>query len=173
MKRSKPILRGAIVAMTREHVIGVDGGLPWHYTEDLKRFKRRTMGCAVIMGRVTWDSIERKALPGRRNIVISRSDVPSVEHYHGIELAIDACNDQDLWVIGGAQIYRTALPHLNLLDITYVPDVIEREDAARFPEIDMACWTASEESKLPGDKGLVNVIYSADAPTTTDQIQSV
>ena len=152
-------LRGAIVAMTRQRVIGVDGGLPWHYSEDLKRFKQRTMGYVVIMGRVTWDSIGRKALPGRRNIVISRSDVSQVEHYHDIKSALDACNDQNLWVIGGAQIYHAAMPYLNLLDVTWVPDVIEREDAVRFPQIDPSCWSAIEETTLPGDESLTNVIY--------------
>ena len=62
--------------MTRDRVIGVDGAMPWHYSEDLKRFKRRTMGCAILMGRVTWDSIGREELPGRRTLVISRSVVP-------------------------------------------------------------------------------------------------
>ena len=150
-------LRGAIVAMTRDRVIGVDGGMPWHYSEDLKRFKRRTMGCAVIMGRVTWDAIGRKELPGRRNIVISRSVVAGVEHYDGIEQAMEACREQDLWVIGGEQIYRVAMGYLNLLDITWVPDVIERDDVARFPEIDGACWRAVEESEV-GEE-LVNVVY--------------
>ena len=152
-------LRGAIVAMTRDRVIGVDGGMPWHYGEDLKRFKRRTMGCAVIMGRVTWDAIGRKELPGRRNIVISRSVVAGVEHYDGIEQAMEACREQDLWVIGGEQIYRAAMGYLNLLDITWVPDVIERGDVARFPEIDGGCWTAEDELTLPGNAGLVNIIF--------------
>ena len=150
-------LRGAIVAMTRDRVIGVDGGMPWHYSEDLKRFKRRTLGCAVIMGRVTWDAIGRKELPGRRNIVISRSVVAGVEHYGGIEQAMEACREQDLWVIGGEQIYRAAMEYLNLLDITWVPDVIERDDVARFPEIDLSCWRTVEESKV--GEGLVNVVY--------------
>ncbi len=159
MAREKGRLRGAIVAMTRDHVIGVDGKLPWHYSEDLKRFKQRTMGCAVIMGRVTWDSIGRKALPGRRNIVLSRSEVAGVECYDSIEKAIAACEDQDLWVMGGAQIYSAAMEYLNLLDITWVPDVIAREDAVRFPRIDPACWSAVEKTALPGDKGLNNTIY--------------
>ena len=152
-------LRGAIVAMTRDRVIGVDGGMPWHYGEDLKRFKRRTLGCAVIMGRVTWDAIGRKELPGRRNIVISRSVVAGVEHYGGIEPAMEACREQDLWVIGGEQIYRVAMEYLNLLDITWVPDVIERDDVARFPEIDGGCWTAESELALPGNVGLTNIVY--------------
>ena len=152
-------LRGAIVAMTRERVIGVDGGLPWHYSEDLKRFKRRTMGCAVVMGRVTWDSIGRKALPGRRNIVISRAGLSGVEHYGSVEQAIEACQDRDLWVIGGGQIYKAAMPYLNLLDVTWVPDNIELDDAVRFPQIDSSCWTAAEELALPCGKGLINVVY--------------
>lgn len=149
--------------MTRERVIGVDGGVPWHYSEDLKRFKHRTMGCAVIMGRVTWDSIGRKALPGRRNIVISRAKVAGVEHYRSIEHAIAACNAGDLWVIGGGQIYRAALPHLNLLDITHVPDhapdMITCDDVVRFPRIDSAHWKAMKKSTLPGGAGLTNVVY--------------
>ena len=164
MKKSNPLMRGAIVAMsgkflTDGQVIGVDGVLPWHYSSDLKRFQKRTMDCAVIMGRKTWDSIGRKALPDRRNIVISRSDVPGVEHYHDISSAIEACNDQDLWVIGGAQIYQAAMPYLNLLDITYVPDVIDRDDAVKFPEIHYSDWRWKRRNKVPNDKRLVYIIY--------------
>ncbi|MGI9310482.1 MAG: dihydrofolate reductase [bacterium] len=144
--------------MTRARVIGVDGKLPWHYGDDLKRFKRRTIGCAVLMGRVTWDSLGRSPLPGRRNIVVSRAPLPGVEHYRGIEPALRACADDDLWVIGGAQIYRAALAHLNLLDVTYVPDSIERNDAVKFPPIDPQQWEANEETTF-GDADLRNVIY--------------
>ncbi|WP_424946354.1 dihydrofolate reductase [Candidatus Spongiihabitans sp.] len=139
--------------------IGIDGGLPWHYSEDLKRFKRRTMGCAVIMGRVTWDSIGRKALPGRRNIVISRSDVSGVEHYDSIEKAISACGNEDLWVIGGAQIYEAAMAYLNVLDITLVPDIIDRDDVVKPPYIDLSCWTAVWKRHPVGKKGLAITIY--------------
>jgi dihydrofolate reductase len=152
-------LRGAIAAMTRDNIIGIDGGLPWRYSDDLKRFKQRTMGSAIIMGRVTWDSIGQRQLSGRRNIVISRSTLPDVEHYNDVHQAFDACQDQDLWVIGGGQIYRASMPWLNLLDITYVPDVIRRQDVIRFPRIDPSCWTAVEEQVLPGDSGLTNIIY--------------
>ena len=154
-------LRGAIVAMTRDHIIGVDGAMAWHYSEDLKRFKRRTMGCVVVMGRVTWDSIGHKKLPGRRNIVISRSEIPNVECYTSIEQALAACRNEDLWFIGGAQIYRAAMGYFNLLDVTLVPDVIERKDAARFPEIDVARWRAVEESELPGDGDLITFVYKS------------
>lgn len=152
-------LRGAIVAMTRERVIGVDGGVPWHYGEDLKRFKRRTMGCAVIMGRVTWDSIGRKALPGRRNVVISRSGVPNVECYGGVAQAIKAYPKRKIWVIGGGEIYKEAMPYLDFLDVTFVPKSITRADAIKFPEIDKSCWRKGKKNKVPGEDGLYYVIY--------------
>jgi len=108
-------LRGAIVAMTRDRVIGVDGKLPWHYPQDLRRFKQRTMNCAIIMGRVTWDSIDRNPLPGRRNIVISRSGVTGAECHPTIAAALNACAGIDTWFIGGAQIYQAAMPYIEVL----------------------------------------------------------
>lgn len=153
--KSRTPLRGAIVAMTPDdslgwkHVIGVDGGLPWHHSGDLKRFKKRTMGCIVIMGRVTWDSIGRKKLPGRRNIVISRSKVPCVEHYDNVEQAIEAYPKRKIWVIGGAQIYRAAMSYLDLLDVTYVPECITQGNVVKFPEIDKSCWTIGKKNKVP------------------------
>ena len=164
MKRSKPPLRGAIVAMTYgflkwNQIIGVDGALPWHCSGDLKRFRKRTMGCVVIMGRKTWDSIGRKALPGRRNVVISRSEVPDVEHYDSVEKAINAYPKRRIWVIGGGEIYREAMPYLNLLDITYVREPVCRTDAVKFPEIDPSCWHNGNKITMPGEKDLYYVIY--------------
>lgn len=152
-------LRGAIVAMTRDRVIGKGGKLPWHYPEDLKRFKQRTMGCAVIMGRVTWDSLNRKPLPGRRNIVISRSDVAGVECHNGVAAALEACGEKDAWVIGGAQIYQAAMGHIDLLDVTFVPDVVNGNDLVRFPEIDSNLWRVANKEKLPGENELVSISY--------------
>lgn len=159
-------LRGAIVAMTPDnslcwkHVIGIDGGLPWHYSGDLKRFKKRTMGCVVIMGRVTWDSIGCKKLPGRRNIVISRAQVPGVEHYDNVEQAINAYPKRRVWIIGGGQIYRAAMPYLNLLDITYVPEFITHRNVVRFPDFDKSCWTGGKRKyKVPGKQNLHYLIF--------------
>lgn len=149
-------LRGAIVAMTRDRVIGVDGKLPWHYPEDLRRFKQRTMGCAVVMGRVTWDSLNRKPLPGRRNIVISRAGVAGVECYDGVAAAIAACGDEDLWIIGGAQTYQAAMEYIDVLDVTFVPDVVEG-DVVRFPDVDWGRWRVDTRATV-GD-GLENVVY--------------
>lgn len=144
--------------MTEDRVIGLDGGIPWYYPEDLKRFKRITMGAAIIMGRLTWESINCRALPGRRNVVISRNPVQSVEHYDRIERALAACNDQDIWVIGGGQIYQAAFEWLTRLDITYVPDHIDRPDAALFPVIDPQVWQATETARTKGPE-LTHVTY--------------
>ena len=80
---------GAIVAISANGVIGKDGDLPWHYSEDLKRFKQLTLDSTIIMGRNTWDSLPRKPLPKRRNIVITRRGVEGVENYSSIEEALE------------------------------------------------------------------------------------
>ena len=156
--RSSAPTRGAIAAMTEDRVIGLDGGIPWRYPEDLKRFKRITMNSAIIMGRLTWESIHCRALPGRRNIVISRNPVQAVEHYDDLHRALAACNDQDIWVIGGGQIYQAAFEWLTWLDITYVPDRIDRPDAVRFPVIDPKVWQVAETTRPEGSE-LTHIIY--------------
>lgn len=152
-------LRGAIVAMNKDNVIGVDGTLPWHYSADLKRFKARTMGGIVVMGRHTWESIGSRPLPGRRNIVVSRKGVADVECYPDIVSVMQACGESDTWFIGGGQIYRAAFQLLNLLDITLVPDEVVSSVAVTFPEISDTDWVILEQSPLETDPRLINTIY--------------
>ncbi len=149
---------GAIAAMTQNRVIGLNGTLPWHYPADLRHFKRRTMGCTVIMGRLTWESIHCRALPGRRNIVISRAPLDHVECYTSIEKALSATQEQRTWIIGGGQIYHAAFDHLTLLDITYVPDTVCEMDAVLFPVIAPEIWVEKKRSVLD-DSSLINVVY--------------
>ena len=151
-------LRGAIVAMTKDNVIGLDGRIPWHYSDDLKRFKQRTMNSIIVMGRLTWESIGSKPLPGRRNIVISRNPVANAECYTRVEDALSACGTSDTWVIGGGQIYQATRGWINLLDVTYVPDTIDHPDAIRFPEIDLEIWKKTQTTPLKNTE-LENVIY--------------
>jgi len=153
---SMPV-RGAIVAMTRDNIIGLNGTIPWHHSEDLKRFKRTTMGSTIVMGRLTWESINCKALPGRRNIVISRNPVEKIESYTSVPEALEAC-DSDTWIIGGGQIYGASLYWISVLDVTYVPDRINDERAVRFPTIDPSIWEQTSSEPL-GDSSLLNVIY--------------
>jgi len=163
-------LRGAIAAMlpdnslTNARVIGIDDKLPWHYSEDLKHFKKRTMGSVIVMGRVTWESIGCRELPGRKNVVISRSTVPGVEHYDSVEKVIDAYPMRKIWFIGGAQIYKAAMPYLDLLCITYIPEFNVGSDGVKFPEIDLRCWHVGKRNKLPGNNGLFYVIYKRVRP---------
>lgn len=152
-------LRGAVVAMNKERIIGVDGGLPWHYSADLKRFKKRTMGNIIVMGRRTWESIGSKSLPGRRNIVISRSNVSGVECYQDIDQVMSACGDADIWFIGGGQVYRAVYPLLNLLDVTLVPDKVDSPDVVTFPDINEEHWKVCRRAPIEADPRLINTIY--------------
>ena len=133
-----------VVAYDRQRCIGKDGGLPWHEPEDLKRFKRMTMGHAVILGRKTHESIG-KALPGRRNLVLTRSPdaviAPGCERYASFEDALAAARATDACpqVIGGEAIYRAALPLATLLHVTEMALVVEGGDAW-FPEVDARVW---------------------------------
>ena len=105
-----------IFARASNGVIGRDGRLPWHLPEDLAHFKRTTLGCPVIMGRKTWDSLPPKyrPLPGRTNIVVTRQPHWQAEgavRAGSLAEALAACADNaDAWVIGGAEIYAQALP---------------------------------------------------------------
>lgn len=113
-----------IFARARNGVIGRDNRLPWHLPEDLAHFKRSTLGCPVLMGRKTWDSLPPKfrPLPGRTNVVISRQQDWTAEGAvtaPTLDAALQACaGAADVWVIGGAQIYALALPRAHTAVIT-------------------------------------------------------
>lgn len=112
-----------IAAVARNGAIGKDNTLLWHLPEDLKFFKRTTLGCPVIMGRKTYDSIGRP-LPGRRNIVITRQanwSAPGIETADSLDAALALIHEAPkAFVIGGAQIYAQALPHADEIVLTEV-----------------------------------------------------
>jgi dihydrofolate reductase len=130
-------MRGMIVAVSPEGVIGAGGAIPWRYPGDLRRFKRVTIGSTVIMGRLTFESM-RKALPGRRNIVVSGRpiDAPGIESVASIEEALALAGPGDVWFIGGARVYSDAMAYVEVIDVTYVPDRIDAADAVHAPAID-------------------------------------
>ncbi len=103
-------------------VIGKDGALPWHYSEDLKFFKRTTLGSPIIMGRVVFEELNEKPLPGRENVVLSRSKTyDHVKTFTSIEEAINHFSDQDkVFIIGGAEIYRQTIDRVDELIITEI-----------------------------------------------------
>lgn len=154
-----------IVAMTRDRLIGKDGRIPWHVPDDLKFFKRITLGNAVIMGRKTFDSIGRP-LPGRRNVVISRSAAPydatmatprdgrpdqtSLDVVPSLDAALALCRargEQAAFVIGGAQIYALALPLADELFITRIEG--DYEGDTWFPPFELSQW----QDAGPADAG--------------------
>ena len=130
-----------IVAMSSNRVIGVNNTLPWHLSEDLKHFKFLTTGHTIIMGRKTYESIGR-ALPNRRNIVISRNTETSCEGaeiVHSIEDAFSISkHDDEVFVIGGSNIYEQAL---NFVDYLYITEIKKSFSGdAFFPEINKSIW---------------------------------
>ena len=142
-----------IVAMSENRTIGLDGGMPWHISEDLKYFKRVTMGAPIIMGRKTYDSIGR-ALPGRANIVVTRDQSYSaegIEVVHNLEAALRKASaiatiegKDEVFVIGGAQIYALALAHADRLYITEIHKTAVGD--AHFPEIAEEDWSEIERN---------------------------
>jgi len=130
-----------IFARAKDGVIGIDNALPWHLPEDLAHFKRTTLGCPVIMGRKTWDSIPPKfrPLPGRTNVVVTRQPdwqglnadgAPSTAlRADSLEKAVQLCGDAPHgWVIGGAQLYAQALPLATSAVVTEI-DIAVQGDA--------------------------------------------
>lgn len=131
-----------VVAVSRNGIIGRAGGLPWHISSDLKRFKEITMGKPVVMGRKTWESLPRKPLPGRRNIVITRQAgfaPQGAEVAATPEAALRLAGDApEVAVIGGGEIYRLFWPLVDRLYLTEVDLAVDGD--TRFPEVNPAEW---------------------------------
>ncbi len=155
-----------VVAVAQNGVIGMEGGMPWKLSTDLKRFKRDTMGKPVIMGRKTFESIG-KALPGRLNIVVSRSDfvADDVVHAQSVDAALFLAQGwaiensaDEICVIGGGQIYKETLGSASKLYVTHV--LAEPEGDTRFPEISDAHWRPVEREEVPkGEKDTAETLY--------------
>jgi len=149
-----------IVAASENNVIGNKGGMPWHLGADLKYFKATTMGHAIIMGRKTFESIGR-ALPGRRNMVISRNkdfQVPEgVELYASLEEALKAA-PEDAFVMGGGQIYNQAWPLASRYYITRVHTIIEEFDTV-VPALPEGCTLISAEDHAADEKNDYDVTF--------------
>ena len=132
-----------IVAVTANNAIGRNGNLLFHLREDLKFFRKTTMGHPVIMGRKTWQSLPGGALPGRRNIVISRNpdfNAPGAEVVDSLHKAMSLVADSpEAFVIGGAQIYAEALPFASRLYLTMIDRIVDDADTY-FPVIDLDDW---------------------------------
>jgi dihydrofolate reductase len=145
-----------IVARARNGAIGRDGTIPWHAPEDLRAFQRETLGGAVIMGRATWDSLPRRPLPQRLNIVVTSRPADPAEGVAFVPLAdalplAQAAGHSRIYAIGGAGIYAHFLPLANRLLITEVALDVPDADTF-FPEFSLSEWSKIAEIPLRTEK---------------------
>ena len=140
--------------MTSRRVIGRGGGLPWRLSADLKRFKALTMGHAIVMGRKTYDSIGRP-LPGRTSIVLSRQPNPDwgaaeIRTAPSLDDALaQAGADEEVFIVGGAEVYALALPRADRLYVTWVDADVDGDTF--FPQVDWGQWRLVSEEPHPVD----------------------
>jgi dihydrofolate reductase len=137
-----------IVAMAANRTIGMNNTLPWRIPEDLKHFKTLTLGHHMIMGRKTFDSIG-KPLPGRTTVVVTRNKELKIEGCivaHSLQKAIAACaGDEEIFIVGGAELYVQALPLTGTLYITEIQMIVPGD--AYFPEFDRREWIEAARDK--------------------------
>ena len=142
-----------IVAAATNNVIGRDGGLPWHLSEDLKRFKRLTSGKPIIMGRLTYESIG-KPLQGRRNIVVSSRGDLEIDGCEVVATLDDAlkltAGAEEVMVIGGGKIYEQMLPMADRIHLTRVHASVDGD--TYIPEISEDEWKVVDEENFPADE---------------------
>ena len=148
-----------IVAIGQNNEIGVKGTLPWHISEDLQYFKRTTAGYPVIMGRTTYFSLPFRPLKGRKNIVLNLGGdpIPDVSCVYSFDEAYKEAEDtgaEKCFIMGGASVYKAALPEMDLLYITHVHAAVPEADAF-FPEIDPAVWKreSTSETRIDPETG--------------------
>ncbi|QJR10311.1 Dihydrofolate reductase type 3 [Usitatibacter rugosus] len=147
------MIRSYVVAATRNRVIGKGNGMPWHLPSDLAFFKKITMGHPIVMGRKTHESIG-KALPGRTNIVITRDPAfkaPGCVVVDSLEAAYRAAGDVDeVFVIGGAQIFEAGMPGVDRIYLTDIDAQIEGD--TWFPPFDRSQWVETELARQGVDE---------------------
>jgi dihydrofolate reductase len=141
-----------VVAMTSNHVIGQNGDMPWHLPADLVHFKELTSGHAIIMGRRTWESIG-KPLPNRLNIVVTRQEDYAAEDVtvvHSLEDGIVAAGTQRIFLVGGGEMYKEALPIASKMHVTRIDALIDGD--TKFPEIDESIWQCKSRVNRSADE---------------------
>jgi dihydrofolate reductase len=150
-----------VVARAANGVIGRDGDLPWRLKSDLALFKANTLGKPIIMGRKTWDSLPRKPLPGRMNVVLSRDGsfepeqaVVCESFMEAVQMAREQAEDDgaaEVCVIGGRSLFEAALPKAKRLYLTDVAAEVEGD--VRFPDFDESAWTEVRREEHPAGEG--------------------
>ncbi|PIB93198.1 dihydrofolate reductase [Caulobacter sp. FWC2] len=150
-----------VVARAANGVIGRDGDLPWRLKSDLALFKANTLGKPILMGRKTWDSLPRKPLPGRMNVVLSRDGsfepeqaVVCESFMEAVQMAREQAEDDgaaEVCVIGGRSLFEAALPKAKRLYLTDVAAEVEGD--VHFPDFDESAWTEVRREEYPAGEG--------------------
>ncbi len=144
-----------IVAVDRRMAIGCHNKLLFWLSDDLRRFKALTTGNTIIMGRKTFESLPKGALPNRRNLVLSTQKglhYPGVELFPSLKDALEACGtDENVYIIGGESVYRQALPYADVLCLTEVDAEATGADAY-FPVVDPKIWKEKSREFHPADE---------------------
>lgn len=144
-----------ICALAENNAIGFENRLLYRLSSDLRRFKELTSGHTVIMGRKTFDSLPKGALPNRRNIVLTRQqglELPSVEIFHSLPEALAGCRaDEEVFIMGGEMVYSEGLAHADRLYLTHVHNTPAKADAF-FPTFSLNEWEVTEEQSFDADE---------------------
>jgi dihydrofolate reductase len=147
-----------IAAMAANRVIGANGQIPWHIPEDMRRFRQLTLGKPCIMGRKTWESLSKRPLPGRLNIVVSRNShyaAPGADVVHSLSSALARAREEkadEIAVIGGADIYRVAIPFADVLRLTKLD--ADHPGDTQFPVVACAEWRQTARETHETQEGL-------------------
>lgn len=150
-----------IAAVARNRAIGYENKLLYWLPNDLKRFKQLTTGHTIIMGRHTYDSLPKGALPNRRNVIVSRTvkELPGCDVYASLEDALSGCNsNEDIYVIGGASIYEQAMPVADRLCLTEIYDTPKKADAF-FPQYEDGWKETMREEHCTDEKHDYNYAF--------------
>ena len=146
-----------IFARSANGVIGLNNAMPWHLPEDLAHFKKLTLGCPVVMGRKTWDSLPTKfrPLPRRSNVVVTRQpdwQAPGAQAAGSLQDALNLCiGETDVWIIGGAQIYAQAEPLASRIEVTHIDKTY---DGDAFAPTLSRHWKVSHQEDHESTNGL-------------------
>jgi dihydrofolate reductase len=151
---------GIIYAVNPEGIIGAGGTVPWRHPGDMRRFRRITWGATIVMGRKTFESVG-KALPGRRNVVVTAAaiEAPGVECVPTLEKAVALAGDAPVWLVGGARIYAEGMKYADVIDVTYVPDAVSGPDLVRVPAIDENVFEPGPLLPHEDEPGLMRRLY--------------
>lgn len=139
-----------IWAMAENGVIGKDNTIPWRLPKDMAFFKQQTTGHTIIMGRKTWDSLNGKPLPNRKNVVLTRQNqtFSGAEVIHSVEEGVKMAENETLYVIGGAAVYSAFMPYADRLIVTCIKETFEGDTF--MDKIDENQWKLVQE--IPGEK---------------------